>query len=412
MGMVEEYLRCGGPLVSDQLYDLEMSKFSVLSAEKVQELGRSMELWVKDILDGVLSYDHATGHGLALDAIRSELQCFRSEPMADGTRRGRRYVEQQEYENFCLLQQWTKEQQYLIRDTQGYAEMVELLCYTITRRCIRQVGEKLQKIYLNGSATHAGELHDTLRKAQKSDKDIVQTLTCHNLRLVRKYAKEAYKRRRPYLRGLDLEDFIQEGNMGLLDAIDHFDYRLGNHFSTFTTFAIRQKMIRLFENHSQNVRLPADQQQLRGRYAHLRNKYHAMDGEDPSPEYLAEQLRQPLEIVRKLAKSHVYLALNSPVNTDDGLPLEEVLSDGASTPEQEQGASEQRETIQRAMMHHLTLREEVILCHRYGLQKQEEKTLEQLGEQLGVTRERVRQLQMQAERKLGCSKELEEVKNF
>jgi RNA polymerase sigma factor (sigma-70 family) len=223
-------------------------------------------------------------------------------------------------------------------------------------------------------------------------------LTEANLRLVVAVAKR-YQRRA----GLPLADLIQDGNLGLLKAVDRFQYRRGFRFTTYATWWIRQAVARAIDDHSRTIRLPAHAADLMGRVARLtRGLAHAL-GREPSPAELARRSGVPSrKLERLLAAATPPISLATPVGDD--VTLGDVLEDT-------EGAAPDRVLIRRdvtarveSALRSLSPRETEVLRFRYGVGVEGGRTLEQVGRRYGVTRERIRQVERKAFEKLRRSR--------
>lgn len=216
-----------------------------------------------------------------------------------------------------------------------------------------------------------------------------------NLRLVISVAKRYRDRGLPFL------DLIQEGNLGLLRAIEKFDHHRGFKFSTYATYWIRQSISRSIGDRSRTVRLPVHLQDNLRRIQRAKDDLMAGLGREPSVEELADRIGDTVERTRAMENlSLSFVSLDTPIDDEGKLELSEVIADqGHSSPYQSLEETTALEDVEEALTH-LSEREREIVRLRYGLKDGKAYTLEELGHMLGVTRERVRQLEMKALRVL------------
>ena len=202
-------------------------------------------------------------------------------------------------------------------------------------------------------------------------------------------------------RGLSLLDLIQEGNIGLMKAVDRFQFRRGFKFSTYATWWVRQAIGRSVADYGRTIRLPVHIVESLGRLTRERRTLAAELGRDPSPEELAERLKIPVGKVQLLIEAaRPATSLEAPIGEDEATEFGEIIGDeNAFTPFEMLREKSTKASIS-SLMGKLDERERMILRHRFALDEGKEQTLEEIGAKLGVTRERVRQIQNIALRKL------------
>ena len=281
--------------------------------------------------------------------------------------------------------------------------------FTKNKDKFKDIRERLIEISykLGVSVTDFKKLVSRVQKGEKESRIAKKEMVEANLRLVISIAKKYTNR------GLQFLDLIQEGNIGLMKAVDKFEYRRGYKFSTYATWWIRQAITRSIADQARTIRIPVHMIETINKIVRTQRLILSEFGREATPEELAKKLRMPLEKVRKVLKiSKEPVSLEKPVGDEEDSSLGDFIEDTKALAPLEQAIKSNLSEATTKILSTLTPREERVLRMRFGVGMNTDHTLEEVGLQFSVTRERIRQIEAKALRKLKHPSRSKQLKSF
>lgn len=298
-----------------------------------------------------------------------------------------------------------------LKDKELEQETEEMLHEDMDAVAIEIPMEDSMKLYLHEIGMipllNAEQEIELAKKFEKGDMNAKEALINANLRLVVSIAKKYVNH------GMEIEDLIQNGNLGLIKAVEKFDYTKGYKFSTYATWWIRQSITRTMADQSRLIRIPVHMNEKYYRYCKIKKEFQLNHGFEPSDNEIAEILKWSVKDIEKIrSAATIPTSLDAPVGENEDNRLSDFIQDDNTMDTVQIVTNHELTKIIEILMSNLTDREKGVLIYRFGLDGNKPLTLEEVGSIYGVTRERIRQLEAKAIRKIKHSRKRVLLKDY